>query len=126
MRVALGTTLAWTWLGRMAACGGSTFVAGGETGDAKSDVIAVDATNETVPLADGATDDTGTVDAATACDPAGAFGMPELVPGGVNSPDDDFAPRLSTDELTIYFARRQANDLTAPFDLYSASRATPL
>lgn len=60
-----------------------------------------------------------------ACDISAPFGPPTLVSGGVNSPDDDFSPRLSSDELTIYFARRPLDDVTAPTDLYVATRSAP-
>lgn len=51
------------------------------------------------------------------CDPSAPFGAPVPV-DGVNSAADDAAPRLSPDELTMYFARRTNNQ----WDLYSATR----
>ena len=56
------------------------------------------------------------------CDPTAPFGEPVPVLGVANSADDDLSPRLSTDELTIYFARRVINNLAAPTDLYLATR----
>jgi hypothetical protein len=37
------------------------------------------------------------LDGAPPCDIAKPFGVPTLVAGGVNSSNDDFAPRLSAD-----------------------------
>jgi hypothetical protein len=61
----------------------------------------------------------------TDCDPTAPFGDPELLPGDVNSDVDDMSPRLSKDELTIYFVRRPVpvNDVIAPTNLYAATRS---
>jgi hypothetical protein len=59
----------------------------------------------------------------TRCDAFGTFTDPVQVPGGVNSTDDDFAPRLSADERDMYLARRPLADTTAPTDAYVATRA---
>lgn len=51
------------------------------------------------------------------CDTTKPFGAPILVPG-VNTVEDDSAPSLTADELTIYFTRRVATD----FDVFVATR----
>jgi hypothetical protein len=57
---------------------------------------------------------------APSCDPGATFGTPTPV-GGVNTGEDELAPRLSADELTVYFNR----DVTgADHELYRATRAT--
>jgi Tol biopolymer transport system component len=57
-------------------------------------------------------------DAAPRCDPSAPFAAPVPVEG-VNSHLEEAAPRLSPDELTIYFSRKQT---TAVYDLYQATR----
>ncbi len=62
--------------------------------------------------------------ATTTCSPTAMFGAPMLVMGGVNTIDDEFSPRLSADERTLYFARRLAGNFTGPMHVYMATRPT--
>jgi WD40-like Beta Propeller Repeat len=84
--------------------------------DSGSEAPARDAANEDAALT--------VADATGSCSATSSFGGPMLVHGGVNSADDDFAPRLSPDELNIYFARRPADNLMAPSHIYVATRPT--
>lgn len=52
------------------------------------------------------------------CDPNAPFQAPVPV-AGLNTDGDDVCARLSPDELSVVFARRK---MTAPYDLYTASR----
>jgi hypothetical protein len=72
----------------------------------------------------GAAGAAGGPDVDAGCDPTEPFGDPALVPGGVNSTEDDMSPRLSKDERTIYFVRRPVpvNGVIAPTNLYAATR----
>jgi Tol biopolymer transport system component len=61
--------------------------------------------------------------AAGACDLGQPFGAAKLVGGaGINTADDERAPRLSPDELTMYFASTRQSPGTADYDLYAAAR----
>lgn len=57
-------------------------------------------------------------DAAPRCDPMAPFAAPVPM-DGINSYLDDVSARLSPDELTIVFARRQATNV---WDLYQGTR----
>jgi hypothetical protein len=75
---------------------------------------------------DAAADQQNPIDASTrVCSPTSKFGEPIPVSGSVNSVDDEFSPRLSVDERTIYFGLRTGNDPAAPTHLYMANRETP-
>lgn len=63
------------------------------------------------------------VDAGPACALAKPFGTPTLL-ANVNSTGSDENPRLSTDELTMYFTSDRAGGLGAA-DVYVAKRGTP-
>ncbi len=79
------------------------------------------------PLADGSVDAFADAavdaDAGPPCNLASAFTTVEPV-GGLNLPGQEGSPRLSEDELTIYFDSQRAGGLNGRFDLYSATRAT--
>jgi len=55
------------------------------------------------------------------CDPTGAFGAP-IALASLESAADDVCPRLTADELTIVFSRRNADNT---YDIYQATRGKP-
>ena len=54
-------------------------------------------------------------------DSTGAMAPPTVLPGAVNTADDEAAPVLTLDELHIFFRRTVGSES----DIYTASRATP-
>lgn len=65
-----------------------------------------------------------TGDAGTRCDPNAPFGTPVLVPGPINtSNDNELNGFLTPDELTLYFARDRGDGVS--FDIYVAKRTDP-
>jgi hypothetical protein len=68
------------------------------------------------------TDSAGIADAGPPCDPSKPFGSIENV-HELNSVNDDESARLTPDELTVYFSRR--NGPTGAYFIYTATRSTP-
>lgn len=105
---------------------GGTVGTGGTIGHGSGGVRASDASVAGATSLDaGLIDSTSAGDASTGCDDTAPFGEPILVPGGINSGDDDMGPRLSADERTMYFTRRPLSATPMPTDLYVATRPTP-
>jgi len=77
---------------------------------------------ERVPTAEGGTDARGD-GASVACDPARPFGAPVLVPG-LDTSDFFATPRLSPDELSIYFTTLVDRDGAVQADLVRAQRTS--
>jgi hypothetical protein len=80
--------------------------------------------NDSAPGADSTTnnDSAGSADAGRPCDPSKPFGSIENVQE-LNSANDDESARLTPDQLTVYFSRR--NGPTGAYFVYTATRATP-
>lgn len=79
-------------------------------------------TGDGSPTSDGGTTGEDAAPPAPPCDLDAPFGAPVLVPG-IDSPQDDRDARLSTDELSIFFAstRPDGGNQNAR-DIYTASR----
>lgn len=110
-RKRLAVVLAWlATTGSIANCGAS--------GDSvESDIPLPDR----VPTTDGGPE--ARADAAPACDPARPFGAPRLVPG-LDTSDFFATPRLSPDELSIYFTTLAPRDGALQADLVRAVRTS--
>ena len=81
----------------------------------------VGGTPDAAPSIDAASKDAASDAAHVAiCDPTAVFGSPALLPGFSTSADE-VAPRLSQDELTLYFSSNPAA-VTQAHDLYIAQR----
>lgn len=89
----------------------------GSVGGTPDAALSIDATTGNDATADAAADATP----VTMCDPTAAFDMPALLPGFSTSADE-VAPRLSQDELTLYFSSNPAA-ATQAHDLYVAQRS---
>jgi len=72
------------------------------------------------PKSDAGGSDAVPGDATTTCDPMAPFGTPVAVPGVATDALVELAPRLSPDELTIYFWGQQG---TSDTNVYVAHRA---
>ena len=70
---------------------------------------------------DAAPTDAGTDVMDAGCNPDAPFGTPVVVPGFANPSYDERYPRLSPDELTIYYAFGPSS---GPFVLFTASRTS--
>jgi Tol biopolymer transport system component len=79
------------------------------------------------PPSDAGSGDSATPVDAGACDLTKPFGAPSLIPG-VNSPYAQLSPRVSDDELTIYFSSDRSDQGNASDDtddlLYVATRTS--
>ena len=87
---------------------------GGDAADANADMSATDAGD-----ADAADGSIIPVDAGPLCDPTKDFLAPTLI-SSVNKTGTEGSPRLSDDELTIYFSAKRGGD--PYYDLYMAVR----
>ncbi len=100
----------------------------GGPGGAAGGAAGTNATGGASPATDGGPADVPTSQdgpgGAGACNLSRSFGEPVPVPGEVNTAMDEVAPRLSADELTLYFARHAADTPGALNDIYIASRSS--
>jgi Tol biopolymer transport system component len=113
-----------------ASCGGdrASYVAGVEpdaVAGRDSDDSAVDESDGAQDWASGQTPEDGTTDSALpACDRNAPFGPPTLLPGAnLNTAVEQGGPRLTADELTLYFSsRRRPSNVSDLFVAHRSSR----
>jgi hypothetical protein len=109
------------------ATGDTTIPEAGSAGDATLDAVPNEAaadTNEPTDASEAAADVSEPADASDAgpsCDLDAAFGVPTLVPG-VNTNANERMPRVTPDELVMYFASDRG--AVGGYDVYTATRTS--
>lgn len=99
----------------------------GDTSGTPNDAGGGDSGSQDTGASDGPASDAGSdvTDAAVAaCDPAKAFGAPQPLQGFATTANEESAPHLAPDELTLYFsgAGGSLTDGSSQADLFVASR----